>query len=547
MGSAQQRSNSIIKAKSSLKKIDKMATALGSGTQRQSYQPFPKISVVRHGITKIGTLTADEQFARIFCVYLSLNDPMIFKSLSNDNRYARPRSENDDEENVAPVPIGSMGIKDAKKWFHLFEDTVLYHSWLYADELDLDHLLPEFDDDSDSSIDNHNHTNSNKQFHRNRSDKIYDGNDSDSMHFIRKYLADLKSVLNRSDGNEHRLVKFHQQLHNPRQVLKDGVLLNVDGGRCESIAIQSSKNPAAISQKRAVKLNWQIANNLFDDTSVKDASILQESLQEFASENLTNNDSSNDSDSSPGGSHFSIYINDPDTATNETGPVSILMKWTGRSSRSQMNQKVTEALVKRLFFNTSVGGCLKHNSVIKGFTELKLEGHTYRSHPSYWGERPWYDWAMVQWDHDSDPYPAQICMFLDLSEATFMNEDELDHFRNSPLGRRLMERSTHPQTQRQNNYEYLTRTMWMVVRSSLSHAEQGIRLRDEYRVSSRIFKRYYMEDEYRIIPVDSIEGPAFCLHVNGTVDCSNDVSGNDQIISLTDKNQWKLLFLNNGL
>ena len=66
------------------------------------------------------------------------------------------------------------------------------------------------------------------------------------MHFIRKYLADLKSVLNRSDGNEHRLVKFHQQLHNPRQVLKDGVLLNVDGGRCESIAIQSSKNLAHV-------------------------------------------------------------------------------------------------------------------------------------------------------------------------------------------------------------------------------------------------------------------------------------------------------------
>lgn len=532
--------------KSTLKKIDKMVTALGSGTQRQSYQPVPKISVVRHGITKIGTLTADEQFARIFCVYLSLNDPMTFKSLSNDNRYARPKGENDDEENLAPVSIGSMGIEDATKWFRMFEDTVLYHSWLYADEHDLDNLLPEFDDDSDSSFDN-DETNSNQQLHRNRSDKIHDGNDSDSMHFIRKYLADLKSVLNRSDGNEHRLVKFHQQLHNPRQVLKDGVLLNVDGGRCESIAIHSSKNQASISQKRANKLNWQIANNLFDDTSVKDASILHEYLHEVVYEDVTAIDSSNDSDSSPGGSHFSISIDDPETAIDNTGRVSIKMKWRGRTTRSQMNQNISEALVKRLFFNTSVGGCLKHNSVIKGFTELKLEGHTYRSHPSYWGERPWYDWALVQWDHDSDPYPAQICMFLDLSEATFMNEDELDHFRNSPLGRRLMEQSDHHQNQRQNNYEYLTRTMWMVVRSSLSHEEQGIRLRDEYRVASRICKRYYMEDEYRIIPVDSIEGPAFCLHVNGTVDCSNDVSANDQIIFLRDKKEWKSLFLNNGL
>ena len=531
--------------KTTLKKIDKMVTALGTGTQRQSYQPVPKISVVRHGITKIGTLTADEQFARIFCVYLSLNNPMIFKSLSNDTRYARRTSQDDDIENLAPVPIGSMGIEDAKKWFHLFEDTVLYHSWLYAEEHDLDHLVPEFDDDSGSSFDNNNEINSNQQRHRNRSDKIYSGNDSDSMHFIRKYLADLKSVLNRSNGNKHRLVKFHQQLHNPRQVLKDGVLLNVDGGRCESIAIQSSKNQAAISQKRAVKLNWQIANNLFDDTSVKDASILKDDLNDFESNDL--DCLSNENDLSPRGSHFSIWIDDPDTAMDDRGPVSIVMKWRGRRSRSQLNQKVSEALVKRLFFNTSVGGCLKHNSVIKGFTELKLEGHTYRSHPSYWGERPWYDWALVQWDHDSDPYPAQICMFLDLSEATFMNDVELDDFRNSPLGQRLMERSAHPQCQRQNNYEYLTRTMWMVVRSSLSQEEQGIRLRDEYRVASRICNRYYMEDEYRIIPVDSIEGPAFCLHVNGTVNCSNDVSGNNQIISVRDKKEWKSLFLNNGL
>ena len=46
--------------KSTLKKMDKMLTSLGNGSQRQSYQPFPKVCVVRHGITKIGTLTANE-------------------------------------------------------------------------------------------------------------------------------------------------------------------------------------------------------------------------------------------------------------------------------------------------------------------------------------------------------------------------------------------------------------------------------------------------------------------------------------------------------
>ena len=55
-----------------------------------------------------------------------------------------------------------------------------------------------------------------------------------------------------------------------------------------------------------------------------------------------------------------------------------------------------------------------------------------------------------------------------------------------------------------------------------------------------------MEDEYRIIPVEAIEGPAFCIHVNGTIDSSNEISGSDQIICLKPKNEWKSLFINNS-
>ena len=531
--------------KKTLKKMDKMLTALGSGSQRQSYQPFPKICVVRDGITKIGTVTADEQFARIFCVYLSLNNPIIFESLSNDNRYAKPknRDENDDDNNLAPVSIGAMGIEDATKWFHLLEDTVLYHSWLYAEEHDLNDLIAESNDDSDGSVSNLSESSEIDEGHKNRSDNDLNGDDSVSMHYIRKYLDDLKNVLKRSEGNQHKLVKFHQQLHNPRQVLKDGVLLNVDGGRCESIAIFSSKNQASISQKRAVKLNWQIANNLFDDTSIKDTSILQKRILEsdlYQNKRCTQRC---DDVSVLGGSQFSIFIDDPEVATNDTGPILIKMKWQSTRTYCQINEEVSKALVQRLYFNTSLGGCLKNDCVIKGYTELKVEGYTYRSHPSYWGEKPWYDWALVQWEHDSDPYPAQICMFLDLTEASFMTIAEHNEFKNSPLGRKLIQEANFNPLPGENNYDYLTKSFWMVVRSSLSCDEQGVRVRDEYRVTSRICKRYYMEDEYRIVPVDAIEGPAFCLHVEGTVDCSNTVSGNDQIISLKPKKEWNSLFL----
>ena len=387
--------------KSTLKRIDKMLTSLGSGRQRQSYQLFPKISVVRNGIRGIGTLTADEQFARVFCVYLSLHDPSILMSLSRDRRYAKLTVDDDNDEiNVAPVALEAMGLDEAKQWFALFEDTVLYHSWLYAESHDVHQLLAEFDDNSESS-------GTTQSRHINRSGNNLDGNDSDSLHMIRKYLSNLKLVLKRSDGNEHKLVKLHQQLHNLRQVLKDGVLLNVDGGRCESIAIHLSKNQAGISQKRALKLNWQIANNLLEDTSIRDASSLYDDVKDYS---YVQNSTTADNVSFPSGSHFSIFIENPETVTDNNGPIKIKMKWRGTRSRTSIDQKILEALIRRLYFNLSLGGCLKHNSEIKGFTEIKLDGHTYRSHPSYWGEKPWYDWALVMWDHELDPYPAQICM-----------------------------------------------------------------------------------------------------------------------------------------
>ena len=153
--------------------------------------------------------------------------------------------------------------------------------------------------------------------------------------------------------------------------------------------------------------------------------------------------------------------------------------------------------------------CIRHDNEIKAFTEIQLDGHTYCAHPSYWGEKPWYDWALVQWDHESDPYPAQICMFLDLSNVCFMNDAELDRFKNSQLGQRLMDEQNYPNIQPGNNYEYLFRTKWMLVRSSLSKDEEGTRVMDEYRLESSICNRYYMEDKYCLLPLDAIEGPAF--------------------------------------
>ena len=516
------------------KLINKKLSPLARGDQRQSFKAVPRLNVVRNGISGCGTLTADEQYARIFAVYLSLHDPIIFKSLCHDDRWKR---QSNSEGVKYPKNIGPMGTEDGKEWFKLIEKTVMYHTWLYSNEHDINSLLPDNDEDSSTSSEDSQAFQLRADRFRNRSNRNFDHTDSPSMSAIRKYLSDFNRILNRSEGNQNNLVKLHQQIHNPRQVLKDGAITNVDGGRCESIAIYNSKHQGNLSQKRAPKLNWQIANNLFNDICVQDAKILQ---------NIFANSNGDLNDSTPKrhyqGSSFRIYIDQPESVLESDGPVDVMLQWMGEKTNKTINQGLCEAIVRRLYFNMGVGGCLKLNSEVKGFTEINIDGHTYRAHPKYRGEKPWYDWALVQWDHETDPYPAQICMFLDLEDSRLMNEEERDALRNTGLGRRLCELEDVTILNR-NNYNYITRTKWMVVRSSLAHAEQGRRVLDEYRMRSKLWDRYYMEDVYRILPVEAIEGPAYCVPMEGTVNSKNEVSKGSQIISITDKSKWKYLFL----
>ena len=517
------------------KLMNKKLSPLARGDQRQSFKAVPRLNVVRNGISGCGTLTADEQYARIFAVYISLHDAVIFKSLSQDNRFRR---ESNSEGVKLPKNIGPMGVENAKEWFSLIEKTVMYHAWLYSDEHDLNSLLTGSDhDDSISSHDDSNGFPHTLDRCRNRSDRSFDVGDSPSLIAIRKYLNDFNRILNRREGNQNKLVKLHQQLHNVRQILKDGAITNVDGGRCESIAIYNSKHQGNLSQKRAPKLNWQIANNLCDDVCVQDARILENVL---CKDNAQNSNSSQKRTNQ--GSSFRIYVDEHETVLETDGPVNVMLQWMGEKTNKPINKDLCEAIVRRLYFNMGVGGCLKLSSEVKGFTEVNIDGHTYRAHPKYRGETPWYDWALVQWDHETDPYPAQICMFLDLEECRLMNEEERDAFRNTVLGRRLAE-NNDVNIPNRTTYNYITRTKWMVVRSSLAHAEQGIRLLDEYRVTSKLWKRYYMEDVYRILPIEAIEGPAYCVPMNSTVNSQNEVSKGSQIISITDKSKWKDMFL----
>ena len=75
----------------------------------------------------------------------------------------------------------------------------------------------------------------------------------------------------------------------------------------------------------------------------------------------------------------------------------------------------------------------------------------------------------------------------------------------------------------------------MVIQSCLSKSEEGSRSREKYSVDSNLSTRYYLEDKWRLVPIEAIAGPAFCYAVGTTT---------DDIVHVHDKSDWKNSFLN---
>ena len=63
--------------------------------------------------------------------------------------------------------------------------------------------------------------------------------------------------------------------------------------------------------------------------------------------------------------------------------------------------------------------------IVYGCTEHKREDLLFRGHPQFRGLGTWHDWAMVRWDNNTTPTPAQVICFLDLTEGMVDNDEGL--------------------------------------------------------------------------------------------------------------------------
>ena len=448
-------------------------------SSRSSLRNMPCLQAFkRKGLSKCHTLSADEQYARIFGLFLCLNIPHVLESLAiikrkEINQVLLPNGRTTSRFEDVPA----LGFRRANQWLELITDTVVFNSWIMNDQ----HARHDLD---------HRQLRHQREFSLEREPL--------AQKMIRSYMKLFKRVVCRDIGNGLCIPKYHQLLHYTRQILKDGSLLNIDGGRCESIAIENHTNPGKRTQMRYDSFLFQLSNHYHSDMVINSA----EKLCKVPYGKLTLDDSSTVNEvgfhmQPDKGSRFLIELNTSQTRQTDR---SLHFVWQGKTPKYSFPKEVCSALGRRLWFNTMNLNCLHRSSIVKGFTEYYDGEHMYRAHPSFRDDGEWYDWCYIAWDENDDPVPSKILMFVDLRTCTFIN----DIHQNDDIEETEDPIRNHP------DFEYLKNEMYVLIQSCLEDFEDNAP-NSRFRKDGPISKRVRLESTWRIIPVEAIAGPAFVI------------------------------------
>ena len=347
---------------------------------------------------------------------------------------------------------------------------------------------------------------------------------SPCLNSCRNLMKLYKHTVKRTDGVGLKLTKFHQILHHVKTISEHGSMLNVDSGRPESTHKYFAKDVAKKTQRRNASLAQQSAIRLSESQLIKDVKSAF-----ISSRNNENNERVDEEQertrSKFVGSRFVISMLPLGRNCFEANLI-----WDSKVPDSTLSSEMCQSILERLFFHTGVGGCLKITSKVKGFTEYKpQEGVIFRAHPDYVIGHPWYDWALIKWSDDENLVPAQLKLFLDLSEAELMSEEEHAIFCQE---RNLNNRRSHlSQIQNTDPYPYLDNNQWVLIQSAADDVDRS--MSNQYNPRMKMCERFKLEDNYRLVPVDAISDIAFCFTNNVSTD-ENDLTG----VCLRQKDKW---------
>jgi hypothetical protein len=386
---------------------------------------------------------------------------------------------------------------------------------------------------------------------------------------IVKLLELYHSLVGDREGNGLSLPKYHLLLHFVRNIIRHGPVENYDTARLEANAKESGKTPALRTQMQHKTISYQTAVRYHEDLTVLEAERLcngsfadDSFMRQYLYFNMSNSNACSRSSALPnhspsastfttvGSSRFTFSFNRENRFDNPNMRTS-KMDWdTPTIPQEGFDDNMLHCLTNWLWVDPR-GGKITEDSVCKGFTEIQMNGCTYRAHPCYRDNGSWYDWAMVKWEGSDDPIPAKIYMFFEINHkhVRFVREDTHietpeDHSaQNSSesvdniLPANIRSPAMADDFIQQHQY-------WAIIHSAVtSKLAATAQEKTEYHLDAKFAYRVLLESQkYRLVPIDSIVGPVYAFMNYSLTDSVFD----ETAIVVEPKQFWAEKFINEG-
>lgn len=224
---------------------------------------------------------------------------------------------------------------------------------------------------------------------------------------IRNMLAKLYALWPREKGNGWQKPKFHEQLHVPDDIERNGSPAGTHSGPTEHNHIEFVKNPARRTQRRQINLDQQIAARFTESYVIRMA---HETLENSQKE--TNNNSNVTSYCRCYAARIALFKS---LKGNGKFLYQFFIEEQSLKGWKRIDQNVFDVIGEQLDCMTTIDWNLHNHNVYKKtismYTEYKRNDKIFRSHPDYRSEGEWHDWVMVRWDGNPEkdqPNPKNL-------------------------------------------------------------------------------------------------------------------------------------------
>ena len=207
---------------------------------------------------------------------------------------------------------------------------------------------------------------------------------------IRHLIARIVHFVPRKDGNKWRLQKLHETLHLPIFLYYYRHAMNFDAGLGECLLKDFFKLPSSTAQQRSMDAFLkQVVSRIEDQMRLNSAVCANEWITPGQNGNERGKANDGDAVHTIGGSIFTIRYSHVTRA--------VTFKWNGKGSQCQVHPVLLN------FMSDKWGECVGEQydvTVLTCKTEFSNANgkDTYRAHPDYKSEGPWYDFAYVKFE-----------------------------------------------------------------------------------------------------------------------------------------------------